>query len=92
EADAKAKAEADAKAKAEADAKAKADAEAKAKAEADAKTAENASNSADSGATFTFSASGIIPSECPSCGDSSHNNWVRDGQDFVCGSCNEPYA
>lgn len=43
-------------------------------------------------AIYSFTAHGIIPETCPSCGASSHNNWERDGQDFVCGSCEEPYT
>ena len=49
-------------------------------------------DAAQDGATYVFSASGLIPEECPSCGAASHNNWLRDGQDFVCGSCEEPFA
>lgn len=48
-------------------------------------------NEMASKAVYTFTANGIIPETCPECHEKTHDNWLRDNQEFVCASCSEPY-
>ena len=42
-------------------------------------------------ASFTIEITDLFPSECPKCGDSTYNNWVRLESRFACESCGEVF-
>ena len=45
----------------------------------------------DSDASFVFEVEELFPENCPHCGASSHNNWIRIENKFACGSCEAAY-
>jgi len=43
------------------------------------------------GATYVFEIKNLFPESCPSCEESSRNNWFWKDGSFACGSCEEHY-
>ena len=57
---------------------------------ADQNTTQNTTQNTD-GATYVFEITNLFPESCPSCEESSRNNWFWKDGAFACGSCEEHY-